>query len=97
MNDETLERLVNSWVPDQAETETTSDIKEGDIVEFMMNGGTAAGSVEHVMVDGYFGVPGSKFYAKASPKNPAVLIRIWENGEETELMTGRMSDEITKI
>lgn len=82
-------------------------IQEGDIVKFMMDnsvmgeadGGTHehTGSVEHVMYDGFFGVPGSKFYSPASVENPAVLIRIWMDDEETELMVGRMANEVTKI
>ena len=84
-------------------------IKEGDIVKFMMDnevmgsdapaGGTHehVGSVEHVMYDGFFGVPGSKFYSPASMENPAVLIRIWIDDKETELMTGRMADQVTKV
>jgi hypothetical protein len=84
--------------------------KEGDIVKFMMENDSMfhndmppqgthehVGSVEHVMYDGYFGVPGSKFYSPASMENPAVLIRIWIDDQETEFMTGRMSDEVTKI
>jgi hypothetical protein len=85
-------------------------IKEGDIVKFMMENDSMfhkdmppqgthehVGSVEHVMYDGYFGVPGSKFYSPASVENPAVLIRIWIDDEETEFMTGRMSDEVAKV
>lgn len=85
-------------------------IKEGDIVEFTMDnevmghpdlpaGGTHehVGSVEHVMYDGFFGVRGSKFYAPASVENPAVLIRIWMDDEETELMVGRMADQVKKV
>lgn len=84
--------------------------KEGDIVKFMMENDSMfhkdmppqgmhehIGSVEHVMYDGYFGVPGSKFYSPASVENPAVLIRIWIDDEETEFMTGRMSDEVAKV
>jgi hypothetical protein len=55
------------------------------------------GSIEHVMYDGYFGVPGSKFYSPASVENPAVLIRIWIDDKETEFMTGRMANEVTKV
>jgi hypothetical protein len=84
----------------------SNEIQEGDIVKFTMDnsvmGGSEGthehtGSVEHVMYDGFFGVQGSKFYAPASVENPAVLIRIWEDDEETELMVGRMADEVTKI
>jgi hypothetical protein len=54
------------------------------------------GTVEHVMTDGYFGVPGSKFYTQVSADNPAVLIRIWLDGEESEFMVGRMANEVEK-
>jgi len=85
-------------------------IQEGDIVKFMMENDSMfhkdmppqgthehVGSIEHVMYDGYFGVQGSKFYAPASVENPAVLIRIWIDDQETEFMTGRMANEVTKV
>ena len=85
-------------------------IEEGDIVKFMMDNDSMfhedmppegthehVGSIEHVMYDGYFGVPGSKFYSPASVENPAVLIRIWIDDKETEFMTGRMANEVTKV
>jgi hypothetical protein len=46
------------------------------------------------MTDGAFGIQGSEYYAPASKENPLALIRIWEDGEETELLTGRPVREI---
>jgi hypothetical protein len=68
--------------------------KEGDYVSFELDGQMMIGTVEYVMTDGAFGIQGSEYYAPASKENPLALIRIWEDGEETELLTGRPVSEI---
>jgi len=77
--------------------EMMDQLEDGDIVEFTFNGGRMLGNIEYVMTEGFFGLPGSKFYIEASMEDPVVLIRIWSGGEETELMVGRKASEITKI
>jgi hypothetical protein len=86
-----LQQMARVWAQEEVM------IKEADIVNFVLNGQTATGRVEHVMTDGYFSIPESKFYTPATPENPALLIRIWENGEETEYMVGRMFNEVEKV
>ena len=44
------------------------------------------GRVEHIMVSGVLGVPGSSFSLDASIADPALQVRIFENGAETETL-----------
>jgi hypothetical protein len=63
-------------------------ISVGDMVGWNSSGGHAMGRVEHIMRDGVLGIPNSKFKINASKDDPAVLIRIYRNGEETETLVG---------
>jgi hypothetical protein len=76
--------------------EEMEPFSESDVVYFYIGEEEYMGTIEHVMTDGYFGVPGSKFYTQVSADNPAVLIRIWLDGEESEFMVGRMANEVEK-
>ena len=49
-------------------------IREGSFVSWNSSGGRARGQVEHIMVDGVLGIPGSEFQINAEPDNPAVLL-----------------------
>jgi hypothetical protein len=47
------------------------------------------------MVDGVLGIEGSEFAIPASPEAPAALVRVYENGEPTELLVGKRVSELT--
>lgn len=68
-------------------------IEEGDLVSW--DGGQ--GRVEYIMRDGVLGVPGSQFSIEASADNPAVLVRVYADGEETENLVGKRLSELTEI
>jgi hypothetical protein len=53
------------------------------------------GAIEHLMVDGVLGIEGSEFAIPASPEAPAALVRVYENGEPTELLVGKRVSELT--
>lgn len=59
------------------------DLKEGD---WAMTGHGSdefhIGQVIHVMRDGALGVPGAKYYMKATAENPAVMIQLYEQDDE---------------
>jgi hypothetical protein len=103
MINDRIYQIVSSWEKSSNDIEEDDivtfsiNIEEGDIVTFSFEGQITTGSVEHVMVDGYFGIPGSRFYTQATQDNPALLIRIWMDNEETELMVGRMAAEVSKV
>jgi hypothetical protein len=71
--------------------------KTGDMVEWNSSGGKAKGKVEHVMRQGTLGVPGTEFSITASSEDPAVLIRIYKDGEPTETLVGHRSSTLKKI
>jgi len=56
-------------------------VTTGDVVT-LRDGRT--GRVEHIMTGGTLGVPGSRFAIPATPTDPAVIIRLYTNGVETE-------------
>ena len=63
----------------------------GDHVSW--DGGT--GCVEHVMTEGTLGKPDSEYSLEAMPDDPAALVRIYEEGEETDLFVGKMMSELS--
>ena len=64
---------------------------EGDYVTF--DGGE--GVIEHLMVDGILGVEGSPFAIPATEDDPAALVRIYQNEQPTELLTGKPTSELS--
>ena len=79
------------------EDEYRSDFKEGDFVRWNLSGKPTMGRIEHVMFEGMLGVPGSDFALLASEDDPAALIRIYSDGEETEMLAGAKVSELTKV
>lgn len=71
-------------------------VSVGDMVSWNASGGTARGKVEHVMREGVLGVPDSEFSIKAEKDDPAVLIRIYKDGEETETLVGHKMSTLKK-
>ena len=71
--------------------------KVGDMVRWNSSGGKATGKVEHVMTEGTLGVPNTEFSIKGTKENPAVLIRIYRDGEATETLVGHKSTTLTKV
>jgi HK97 family phage portal protein len=80
------ERQVGQGVPE------AQGFAEGDYVTW--DGGE--GRIEHIMVDGVLGVEGSAFAIPASEDEPAALVRIYEGGNETEMLTGKRLSELTQ-
>jgi HK97 family phage prohead protease len=77
------------------------ELKEGDFVSWNSSGGRARGRIEYVMTDGTLGVPDSDFSIKATPDDPAALIRIYKEvdagWDETETLVGHKFSTLTKI
>jgi len=55
------------------------------------------GRVEHVMTEGTLGEAGSEYSLEAKEDDPAALVRIYEEGEETDLFVGKMMSDLTGI
>lgn len=73
-----------------------SGLKVGDMVSWNSSGGTANGRIEHIMREGVLGIPKSSFKINASEDDPAVLIRIYRNGKETETLVGHKASTLKK-
>jgi hypothetical protein len=70
--------------PATEQPETVDDfggISVGDVVQL---GDGRSGRVEHIMIGGILGVPNSQFAIVGTPDDPAVQVRLFENGVETE-------------
>lgn len=66
----------------QPETvDTFGGVSVGDVVT-LADGRT--GRVEHIMIGGTLGVPGSQFATVGTATDPAVQVRLYEDGAETE-------------
>jgi HK97 family phage major capsid protein len=73
------------------------ELTEGDFVSWNSSGGRARGRIEHIMREGTLGVPDSEFSIQATEEDPAALIRIYRDGEPTEVMVGHRFSTLTKI
>jgi uncharacterized protein len=77
------------------------ELKEGDFVSWNSSGGRARGRIEYIMREGTLGVPDSDFSIKATPDDPAALIRIYreedDGWDETEILVGHKFSTLTKI
>jgi HK97 family phage major capsid protein/HK97 family phage prohead protease len=73
------------------------ELKVGDFVSWDSSGGRARGRIEHIMREGVLGVPDSDFSIEATEEDPAALIRIYRDGEETETLVGHRFSTLTKI
>jgi hypothetical protein len=78
------------------EMKKAKSLKTGDMVSWSSSGGTARGKVEHIMREGVLGIPESSFSIKAEKDDPAVLIRIYKDGEETETLVGHKMSTLRK-
>jgi hypothetical protein len=71
--------------------ESFGGVATGDVVT-LVDGRT--GRVEHIMIGGILGVPGSAFAIEGTQSDPAVQIRIYDNGIETENVVNIRFSEI---
>jgi hypothetical protein len=86
--------------PERGDGETVDSfqgLSTGDVVEFF----AGVGQVEHIMVGGVLGIEGAEFSIIASPSNPALQVRLWEqvNGEwsATPVVYNVQFSEVTRL
>jgi hypothetical protein len=84
-------------IEDEESVEKAQDFKEGDMVQWNSSGGTARGRITHIMREGTLGVPDSKFKINAEPDNPAVLIQLYRDGEETDTFVGHKMSTLSSM
>jgi hypothetical protein len=66
----------------------------GDMVSWDSSGGEATGKIEYIMREGVLGVPNTRFSIRAEEDDPAVLIRVYKDGEPTENLVGHKMSEL---
>lgn len=71
-NDDTADTESDSRDEGQV-VDTYEDLSNGDIVEFS----EGYGQVEHIMVGGTLGIPGSDFAIETSTTEPGLTVRLW--------------------
>lgn len=86
------EAIVNEEV--RAEPDA---LKVGDFVSWNSSGGRARGRITRVVRDGTIDVPDSSFSVTGTADDPAALIRLYRNGEETDRQVGHKFSTLTKI
>ena len=69
----------------------------GDFVSWNSSGGRARGKVVEIETDGTIDVPNSAFTITGTEDDPAVLIQIYRDGEETDVYAGHRMSTLTKI
>lgn len=89
---------VDAITEDKAKPE---DVEVGDFVSWNSSGGVARGRIEYIMRDGVLGIPDSDFSVRATPEDPAALIRVYRNTNdgwvETEVLVGHKVSTLRKI
>jgi hypothetical protein len=77
--------------------EKAKSVAVGDMVSWNSSGGRARGKVVRVARTGVVNVPETKFSIKAEEGDPAVLIRLYRDGDETDTLVGHKMSTLTKI
>ena len=72
-------------------------LEVGDFVSWNASGGRARGKITRIVRDGQIDVPSSEFVINGTPEDPAALIQIYRDGEETDIYAGHRFSTLTKI
>lgn len=69
----------------------------GDFVSWDSSGGRARGRIERIVREGTLEVPETILTLNATEEDPAALIRLFRNGEATDIMVGHRFSTLTKV
>lgn len=72
-------------------------LKVGDFVSWNSSGGRARGRITRVVKDGTIDVPDSSFTITGTSDDPAALITVYRDGEESDTKVGHKFSTLTKI
>ncbi len=76
------------------EKATADEAVEGAFVGWVDGDDAYIGRIEHVMTEGMLGVEGSPNAIEATPEDPAILVRLFEDGLETEELRGARASDV---
>jgi HK97 family phage major capsid protein/HK97 family phage prohead protease len=74
-----------------------NELSVGDFVSWNSSGGRAQGRITRIERDGEINVPDSDFTITGTEDDPAALIRLYQDDEETEQSVGHKFSTLTKI
>ena len=96
--DRALEEIAaeEAIVTEQSRAEPDA-LKVGDFVSWNSSGGRARGRITRVVKDGTIDVPDSSFTITGTSDDPAALITVYRDGEETDTKVGHKFSTLTKI
>jgi len=92
----TIKKMIMDEV-EKAVSDSSKKIKVGQMVSWGSSGGKARGKVVKIKRDGSIKVPDSDFTITGTEDNPAVLIRIYKDGEPTDTLVGHKMNTLNSI
>ena len=81
----------------EANMEKASNVKVGDMVSWNSSGGRATGKVTRIVTNGSVNVPNSDFTITGTEDDPAVLIRLYRDGEPTDTVVGHKASTLNVV
>jgi hypothetical protein len=70
-------------------------VRVGQMVSWNSSGGRAEGKVIRIVRNGKYNVPNSSFTINGTPEDPAVVIRLYRDGKETDTIVGHKMKTLT--
>jgi HK97 family phage prohead protease len=76
---------------------TADEAVEGAFATWTYDDAPMLGRIEHVMTDGTLGVADSEYAITATPDDPALLLRIYEDADETDTFMGARASQVAIV
>jgi hypothetical protein len=92
----TIKKMIMDEIGDLVKASGKS-IKVGQMVSWGSSGGNATGKVVKVKRNGSIKVPNSSFTITGTEDNPAVLIRVYQDGKPTDTLVGHKMNTLRSI
>lgn len=73
---------------------TADEAVEGAFASWTYDDTPMIGRIEHKMTEGTLGVADSEYAIQATPDDPALLLRIYDEGDETETFMGARASQV---
>lgn len=82
---------------DSASKATADEAVEGAFATWMYGDEQMTGRIEHVMTEGVLGAADSPNAIEATPEDPALLLRIFDDGQETDTFMSARASQVTIV
>jgi len=92
----TIKKMIMDEIGDLVKASGKS-VKVGQMVSWGSSGGNATGKVVKVKRNGSIKVPNSSFTITGTEDNPAVLIRVYQDGKPTDTLVGHKMNTLRSI